>query len=252
MTEEFYLLDIDYRVESKKNNPDSTIVNIYGKTRDGKSITVEISKFRPYFYVSFSTKALYDYVRNALYLSIKKNNEIPICGITSIKDTKSMIINKNHNRNYNVDKNGILLDDNYGNTLLYNVYRIYFRTFSDIIGNNYSFKKDSVDENENLFVSAVHEIYKHVNTFGLICKNGENVQFYETNVDPYVHILNRLEILPCSWITLDVKKFKIINSCENKLLYTHTLTPADIFGVERNVGKKDNCYSVLFLKKERK
>lgn len=256
MTEEFYLLDIDYRVESKKNNPDSTIVNIYGKTRDGKSITVEISKFRPYFYVSFSTKPLYDYVRNALYVSIKKNNKIPICGITSIKDTKSMIINKNHNRNYNnVDKNGILLDENYGNTLLNNVYRIYVRTFSDIIGNNYSFKKDSEDENENLFVSAVHEIYKHVNTFGLICKNfknSENVQFYETNVDPYVHILNRLEILPCSWITLDVKKFKIINSCENKLLYTHTLTSADIIGVERNVGKKDNCYSVLFLKKEKK
>ena len=54
------LLTASYRREGPNEEP---VLELFGRTRDGKSITVEYRGFRPYFYCIEPTQALLDYLR---------------------------------------------------------------------------------------------------------------------------------------------------------------------------------------------
>lgn len=235
MTEQFFLLHLEHQFETTADK-DVTTVSIYGKLEDSRTAIIELIGFRPYFYVSLKSRCLRDHVLNGLVHTIQMDARTSICGITPIQNTRAMTIDKNH-------QVGNQAGNDYGDTSLDNVLRIYVRAFKDICSNS---RKDG----ESGFTSAVHDIYRHVYTYAVKTGRLDDymslVKLYESNVDPCVHIINRLRVLPCSWTRLNTKHFRVVQK-DDATVYRHTLSSDEISNTKKRWGKKDYDYNKLFL-----
>ncbi len=80
---EFYPIDISYSVEQGK-----AVINLFGRTADGKQICVQDNSFEPYFWVISKKDSINKIVENIEKIRVEKDKEISIVTKTQVKEKK--------------------------------------------------------------------------------------------------------------------------------------------------------------------
>lgn len=176
--------DNDNENENDSDNED--IINeyfkikIYGRTEEGKSLTVTVDGYNPYFYIKIPEKweksqaiTLINYVKNNLKYKNASN------GLIDFK-----IVKKNDSHGFNGDK-------------LFKFIKLVFK-------NTKSFKSF-----ENFFE------YNKINNRALFI-NPTKLKLYESNIEPLLRFMHIKKILPCGWIKITkYSKSPKVSYCDN-------------------------------------
>ncbi|MBU4283918.1 MAG: DNA-directed DNA polymerase [Nanoarchaeota archaeon] len=80
---QFYPIDISYSIEQGK-----AVINLFGKTVDGKQICVQDDSFEPYFWVVSKKDSINKIVEKIEKIRVEKDKEISIVTKTEVKEKK--------------------------------------------------------------------------------------------------------------------------------------------------------------------
>jgi DNA polymerase elongation subunit (family B) len=184
---------IDYTVE-----PDEYTVVLYGSTEKGHSICVEVSGFRPYFYLSVPddyTKTnldeLYVYLLEGSYKHPIYKSHTQVIG--------SMY--KSHLLKVSLEKKKEFMG--FTNGKLFNFVKITVKSL-------------------NLFNRLKYFFQNPPKEFKL-----PFIKLYESNIDPLLRFIHDTKILPCGWVSLPPKSYSVLaNGFEDDSYCrtTHTLS----------------------------
>lgn len=178
-------MDIYTYTEANKSAQDY-VMRVFGVTRDSKSITVELTGFRPFYYIkvkdSFSNVSLQKFIEfvNSNYL---------------LKNFKDCVMKK--------ECRVIKSKDIYGfnNDKLFTFVKIVFSSYSSLMRSRYIFKNP-------------------VHVFGVTQKETK-FELYESNFEPFMRYSHIQKIHMAGWIKLPFKKFKqTINKANTQLEVT--------------------------------
>ena len=79
----FYPIDISYSVEQGK-----AVINLFGRTTDGKQVCVQDDSFEPYFWVVSKKGKINEVVEKVEKIKVEKNNEISVVTKIEVKEKK--------------------------------------------------------------------------------------------------------------------------------------------------------------------
>jgi len=79
----FYPIDISYSVEQGK-----AVINLFGRTTDGKQVCVQDDSFEPYFWVVSKKEKINEVVEKIEKIKVEKNNEISVVTKIEVKEKK--------------------------------------------------------------------------------------------------------------------------------------------------------------------
>lgn len=176
---EFQILDWrNYQSEDDEGNK-SFIIRLFGRTRDGKTIYVQVNKFTPYFYVEIN-KSWRQYQIDALIREIKK--KVP-------KQDVDCLINTN-----------IVEKCKFWGFTNYEKFKFLHLTFT-----NYDSMKSYANAFKNkIFVSEIDR------------KKCFKLQLYESNIEPFLRCMHIRKLDAVGWVSIDKDKY---NYQENKTTY---------------------------------
>jgi DNA polymerase delta subunit 1 len=187
--------EIDYSVE-----PDEFTVVLYGSTATGHSVCVDVSGYRPYFYLSVPdnyTKSDLDIFHNYLLEGSYKN---------LVYKTHSQVIGKM----YKSHLVKIKLEE-----------KKEFMGFTN--GKLFKFIKITV-KSLNLFNRLKYFFQNPPPEFTSQFKN--SFKLYESNIDPLLRFIHDTKIVPCGWVSLPPKSYSVLGNGFEDDSYcrtTHTL-----------------------------
>ncbi len=199
MTFLFQIVDITYRDELIDNDESSFVIEIFGKTKDGKTIYLKVLEYEPYFYINIEkpeySSNIIDYYlyeiklgkngkpnKNSIFKSYSKNN-------VSIEKLKSFTEFKNN-------ETDTFIKFKFKNIHMMNTMR-YF-----------------IDKNKNPYC---------------------NCSFYQTgNTDPIIHYIYDKMGEPTGWIEIDESNIENINDDDILCDYKYSIHHNDVNFVNSN------------------
>jgi DNA polymerase elongation subunit (family B) len=168
-------------------------IKIYGRTESGESITVEVDKFYPYFYVKIPENwTLANAVVLINYFKLKINSKSAIKGLKSFE-----IVEKKDSYGFNADK----------------IFKFLKLVFKDTV---------SYRAFEN------HIEYNKINCRSLF-SNPVKLRLYESNLESLLRFLHVTNLQSCGWIKLiKPKKTEKSSYCKNDYKVTlKNILPCD-------------------------
>ena len=198
--------EIDYNEE-----PPEYTVSLFGSTIEGHSITVEITGYKPYFYIKIP-ETIINKLKN-------KNNKNALK--TFALEFKDYLIDETYKNRHN--NNSKIIPKYYRNHLV-SVKVKKRKEFMGFTNNEDFYFLEIKVKSQKLFnilkyffQDPPEEFYK---------KWGNEIfRLYESNIDPLLRFIHDKNILPCGWVEIPSKMYSIIaNNCDNNSYCRTTYT----------------------------
>ena len=173
-------------------------VKIYGRKENGKSVTVEVNNFRPYFFVKIPDKWK---LQNVILLVNHFKTKINKSAVNGLEDFK--IIEKKDSYGFNADK----------------IFKFLKLTFKDTV----SYKA---------FENYIE--YNKINNRSLF-NNPVKLKLYESNLEPLLKFFHVKDLQPCNWIKIkNARKVPKSSYCDEDYVVDHS----DVSFFENNKSAK--------------